>query len=648
MGTIASDSLVPAVGVGPARASPAAPTLWLTDQGLWADLATFAEGRVRSVRVARDDAPEEPMRWVAGSETVRGAPVLALLLVDMGPPWNLVGRVVGWPVVRTLASLGYVLLRPIGGRLTSPHSDRTDTTMTLALVMAVAIFSKVVRKLGLADQAVFEHPSVFVGLVAERSTALVPLVLSVVAFVIGRNVRWSVVYDADKLRWVVVPAALTLTVTAVIYQPNWFYGQDFLFDRAVVAALFVLIWWRPAATVPFGTMIWIVNAQFEHPIGDFTWSHKGVVLNIVFAFGLLVVVGSGRTARAIKVLLASWVVLFLGYYVAAGVTKVWLGWPIRENLVGIVAGTHAGGWLSSDVAEPLMRGLDRVHLVLLFGTLLIECGALALLAGRRVALWVLPVLALLHVVIFLMTGIDFISTWVIVLVALIIYLVRGGAFGRARPALYLWALVIVFVSPQLFTSYRLAWLDTPYAITYELEAVGGSGTVYRVDRRSMSPYDFEFTHQYMSYLSDVPLTGIHSFGTSQHRDATDDLWAADSVADIAAVDERYGESRYDDALARRFDEVVQARFQRPGTAWPIHPSYEIWVTQAVVVPGSPATEVYAGQEPIERVDVRLVKTWWDGDESRALASCVVREVSVDGSETVRPDTSGCDLTSSTG
>ncbi len=625
--------------------------------------------------------------WLDGERTSRGHEAIARSLLDMGPVWAWLGRVLDWPGVRSVSAAGYRqvasqrhrILRDdpeeepsstagsagaadgtvatltstrAGGRLgfvrrsigTTPAAD---TFVTVALLVAAGVTSRFVHKVGTPAAPAFEHPSVLIGMLATHSKAAVTLAIGFGCLVVRRHLRWDELYDGRRIRWVVMAVALSLAATAGLYSPNYFFGQTYLIDRLIVLTLLALIWIRPASVILFSVFVVATNAQFTYPVGGFTWTHRDLLLNALYLFGILVVLGGGRSVRTMRCFFTGACILLVCAYLSAGSAKVLLGWPWRENLSYLAVGTHIGGWLPGSLAHTVIDILGRLRYVLIAATLVVELGSLALLAGRRVALVVLPALFGLHVFIYLTTGINFLFTWGLLLVALWIYVALGGrAFGRARPALVAWTLLFAFLSPWLFGTYRLAWLDTSYSFSYQLVAVGRSGTRYRVDPADMAPYDVLFAHNFLSYLSTAPTVDTYAWGATVSPALADALARVTRPAQVAAVQARFGRSRSDPGAAARFDELVRSRFRSSQSGWPFHALDEIGSGAPPVVPGTPATSVYAHQEPIVRVEVRLVQVWWDGHRDHVLADCLIRDISVAGGPTRTPDVDNCRLSAS--
>ncbi len=673
-----------------------APVLVHDDSSLFVGYASWAGRHLRSGVTAGETAARssvgdsgvatamaEGVLWVVGDRRYPGAEAISHSLLDMGPMWGLVGRCLQWPVIRAVFGVlfrliasqrDHLLSEPVDERSTPdpeasaavvPAHDVTgasrtarlgasirqsitatppaDTLLTVALLVAVGLVARFDHKVAEPSARAFEHPSVLIGVATTHSRALIPLLAGLVCLLYRRHLRWDDLFDGRRIRWVVMATAASLAATAALSSPNYFFDRSYLADRLIVLALLALIWFRPATVILFAVFVVVVGAQFDYPAGGFTWTHRDLLLNSLLLFGILVTLGGGKTARTMRSFFTGVCILFICAYVSAAGTKVVLGWAWRENLAYLSVGTHANGWLPGSISGTVIDALNRLRWVLIPLTLIVEIGSLLLLAGRRVALFVLPALFGLHVFIFLASGINFLTSWGLLLVAVWVYLALGGrAFGRARLTLVALTLVLAFVSPWLFGTYRLAWLDTPYSYAYQLEAVGQDGTRYRVDLGDMAPYDVLFVHNFLSYLSAAPTVDTFAWGATESPSLADALRAAKTPSAVAGVQARFGKSRYDAARAARFDELVRARFRTRLTSWPNHPLDEILSGGAPpAATGGRPLPVYTGQQPIERVQVRLVQVWWDGHRTHVVADCIVRDISVSGGATRLPSPDAC-------
>jgi hypothetical protein len=257
--------------------------------------------------------------------------------------------------------------------------------------------------------------------------------------------------------------------------------------------------------------------------------------------------------------------------------------------------------------------------------IVVELAAVLILLGRRSALAVLVALPGLHLAVFVLSGIFF-WKWMILEAALIVFFARcdRDTLASFGPALVLLALPFAMLSPRLFGVATLAWYDTPYSVNLELEAVGASGTVYRVDRDDMAPYEVLLTQGRLGFLA-KPGMLVGSLGTALDWNVASRINQARSADDLSEAEAEFGVNQYQEDDSLVFDRFVRARFDQWVDQPPIRPPHHIWTGRAPAFLNV-APVAFAGQEEVTEVRVRMHKVWWDGQRYRPLANCVVRVV----------------------
>jgi len=475
-------------------------------------------------------------------------------------------------------------------------------------------------KLGEADYRSF---SITVAALKRPSTLVALILPSVVVVWITRHLRWSDLPQGRLLKTVVLLVAGTLAVGFALYEPSWFYGRDHIADRVLLIGLVTASCWRPMALLPLTVLAAIMASQFALPIGQYTWNDKRLIFDVLLLFCFCTVSSFTRRRQGLHVFVIGTGILLASWFVVAGVGKIGLGWVGREELDQLTRGAHANGWLGSDTALRLADFVGAWNWLLVPLTIAIEIGALLVLAGRRPAIAVLMARIGLHVIVFATSGIFF-WKWIVLEAALILLLVRtNGKVLGLRPSVVLVAVPFIVLSPRLFGVTELSWYDTPYTVTFELETVGSDGQTYRVDRDQMAPYDVIFAQNRFDFLVRSPLA-VGTYGATANWAVASRLLEASGGVDIAHVEARYGQNRYDPQKSVDFDRLVRARFGSDASEWPIHSPHHIWTGASPFGPRADSRD-----QSVREVRVRMRKVWWDGERFRVLADCVVRVVPID-------------------
>ena len=511
---------------------------------------------------------------------------------------------------------------------------------TAGLLLALALVSKVFYRLVQLDEPAYRSASITFAALGTRYLVVLLLIPAALVVWRWRGLGWSDVAEGRLVRVLVLAASGTLVVSLAFYEPNWFLGQHHLVDRALLVGLFVLSAWRPIAQVPFVILATVMASQFAIPLGRYTWNDKRVVLDVLILFCLAAGAGIVRRREGIGIFIGAVGVLLASWYLVAAAGKITSIWPAREKLANMTRSAHLAGWLPEGGADSVAELVGGLNNLLVLAAIAVEVAVLLLLVGRRPAVAALLALPGLHLAVFLLSGIFF-WKWMVLEVALMVLLLRCDrqTLSRFGLPLVLLALPFAFFSPRLFNVATLAWYDTPYTINLELEAVGASGTVYRVDRDDLSPYDVLLAQGRLGFVA-KPGMLVGSSGVALDWDVASTIERARSPDDLAKTERRFARSQYDEEDALVFDRFVRARFSDWVAQPPLRPPHHIWTGSAPAFLNVPPV-AFSGQEEVSEVRVRMHKVWWDGQRYRPLADCIVRAVQISEPLTpsyVAPDT----------
>ena len=498
---------------------------------------------------------------------------------------------------------------------------------TAALLVALAVVSRPLYRFTQLDEAAYRSFSITIAALGTPGLLVLVLVPAGVVVWLRRGLCWGDIPEGRLVRIVVLTAASSLAIHFAFYEPNWFVGQLHVVDRAILVGLLVVSWWRPIALVPFTVLAAVMASQFAVPLGRYTWNDKRLVFDTVVLFCIAAGAGIIRRREGLQAFIGAVGVLLASWYLVAGVAKIAMLWPGREELAYMTRSAHLAGWLSEGTADAVAGLLGGLNELLVPFTIAVEVAAVLLLVGRRSALTVLVLTQCLHLAVFLASGIFF-WKWMLLEAVLILFFARCdretlAGFG---PALVILALPFAVLSPRLFGVATLAWYDTPYSVNMEFEAVGVSGAVYRLSPDDFAPYDVLFSQGRMGFLAQ-PRIVVGSIGTALDWDVASKIYGAGEVNDVAEVEAQFARSQYDEADAIEFDRFVRERFRRWADQPPLHPPHHILTGQPPALMNVPPV-AFDGQEAVSEVQVRMHKVWWDGDRYRPLADCVVRVVPI--------------------
>lgn len=524
--------------------------------------------------------------------------------------------------------------------------DRAET-FAVALRSAVAIagfalLDRAVSFLATLPASAYESPVVLLGLLTRVITswpalAAVGVVTALAATLIARDRRigrrafgtWATLRVDRSTRVFVLLIAGVLAWSAVTLDHNAYFDRPYSVDRLVLLALYGLCIWRPAFLLPFVVVFIAFMRQLDHPFDSWAVAIPALLWRVLLLF---VVVHAGHAWRGTR---DAWVDFrFLAVCVVAtsywypGARKLLMGWTTIGQIQWLLPSTHAAGWLAfvdpASIARATQIGAYANGAFKML-TLLLECGAVCVLAprpfGRVMAIgWIG-----FHVAVFATSGILF-WPWMIVDTALVILLLGDKALvARSR---FIVSVVLIGGGMFWFRPIGLAWFETPATYAYRFTGVGQSGRTYELAAHFFAPYEYPFTlggfHHFTTDKT-LPIT----WGVTFDSAAATGLAEARSVEQILAFEQSHGSvprrperTELVSAFVRRF---VDNKSKRERDPW--------WFIAApppvVTFDGA---NPYERQEPLTTVRVQQDLVWFDGTDiqtvrSRQVATIVVTSTS---------------------
>lgn len=481
-----------------------------------------------------------------------------------------------------------------------------------------------------------------------RLGAALPMALLGAPLLRWRACSWANLGEARDLRVVIGAAATILAFAFATYDYNTWVDQWHAADRVLLVALAAGVWLHPGFAAPAVIHGMAITHQFAHPMGAFSWTDKRIVFDLLVLFAVFLLLhavtsrphepATLRPARGDR-WQADWrgflLVAFClhgAHYAIPALGKTLMGWELNNELHRLFVVAHVNGWLSS---WPDARVLETAALLrdlnpLLVGlTQVIEYAPLFVLLHRRTGIAIFIGCALLHIGIFVSSGIFF-WKWVLLNGALALLLHRlhdrplAKMFGL-RAGFFVAAIPVFLTAPVTFRPVKLSWIDSGHANVYEIEALGESMRTYHVGRDFFAPYDMIFTQNRLSYLDPEPSLTL-TYGATIRPDLGVALAEADSPDAALAVEAEHAEVHFDPRRAARFDAFMRAHFAtinrdryKRRVRW-LRAPHHIWA--------SASQDAYAAQERVVAIRVRNRTLWYDGQTLHVLRDRVVREIRI--------------------
>jgi hypothetical protein len=356
---------------------------------------------------------------------------------------------------------------------------------------------------------------------------------------LGRS--WHTLDRYRAVRLLAMVLVVWMTLRQVTAPRDFVLGQTYVIDRVGLVALAAAVMRFPAA-IPLFVLQYRV---FEAPVRAITALTSSFNIDAVAVMAVVAIAAVLASAAARRSTSSTPLVSLLGALVAAhffesGIGKVKLGWLAHNNLANVPLNGYAQGWLGDGgggFAHRLADFLGRVNRPLLVATLLIEVGAVVLIARRRLLIVGLVAWLLFHAFVFAAMGFVFVD-WAIVETGLLALLV--GAAGRtwSKPAFAkgpaLVAVLAVLAGSVLFRPPRLAWFDGPAAYRYELDVIDTEGQSWVLMPDDLGSYGPPFSFGMVGLGPSTPVVAGYGAWNGSNRSALD---AVATIEDLGRVEE---------------------------------------------------------------------------------------------------------------
>ena len=505
-------------------------------------------------------------------------------------------------------------------------SRRARWVEGIALVCGFWVLREAILRVAAPPDAIYFGRTILEGALRSPEFLAVLLLPAILPLVRWRETRWSSVTNGGALRVLIGFLCLVFAWAYSTYEYNVYFDRWHALDRALLAALAACTLLHPAFVTPFLALLVAVAGQFQVPLGGFTWTDKILPFEVLLLFVVHAQLWALRRP-CVPAFVSLAIVLTAAHYVVPAFGKLAVLWPLRDEIHALVACAHMNGWFAAAGEERVLAVLALLRPLaplLRAGAIVLELAPVLLAWRVRAYRYVLPGCVLLHLGIFLASGIFF-WKWILLDAALFAFLWRAGPelLERVSEQRRLAAVSLV-TAPLWLSPVDLTWFDTRLTYCFELDAVGESGTVYRVSRDFLAPYDVVFAQNRFAYLTHRA-TLVGTFGSTADHALAEALRNA-SPAEIDRM-EAAAESAFDAERALVFDDFVRTFFGNLNRRGSERNAFG-WFAAPHHIRLQRRGRVYALQEPVTEVRVVLERRLYTGRSLELLSSETLRTVVV--------------------
>lgn len=322
--------------------------------------------------------------------------------------------------------------------------------------------------------------------------------------------NWKDFQDGKVLKVFFIFVGISVAWETVFLDYNYFLNTDYWVLKTFIILSFLGSLYKPYLlffSLLFSSLVW---RSLSIPFGFLLWTGIRPAYELLMLFIVFLIVKRFRDIKTyVFVLLA--LTLHASNYFVTGIAKLevspnYYDWVFSNKLSNLFVSSYLNGWigfLSEELILSLAQFLDSIGVLLTAGTLIVQLGVLLLLYKKRISILLFLCIEILHLGIFLTSGIFF-WVWIIVNIGFI-YLIKNLSKDSLRLVYskrsFLIFICIVLSSPLFYSPTALGWWDSRVNTIYDFYATSENGNRFKLNRNDFSPYDIIFTQNRFYYLN---------------------------------------------------------------------------------------------------------------------------------------------------
>lgn len=396
--------------------------------------------------------------------------------------------------------------------------DKNLAISSVLTILAYVVIHALWKKGTALPETVFTQKSYFISAWTQGQFywAVIPgLFLFVISL---KRIKWASFEQAQLLKVLVLVLCLIIAFEFFFIDINHYYGQTHVFDRVLLLGLALGLLWHPGVIFLFLIQALLTWQQYQLPLGWQFWTDLRGAFEPSILFGAFVAIRIWRKMEARDYLFLM-LCLLASLYFVAGLAKILISdhgyeWAMYNKIGNLFVSSHTYGWwpgLSAEQVGKIGKYLNNWSLVMTTGTIVLELSFLIIFWRKKVAIGLLIGIVLLHLMIFISSGIFF-WPWMTVDICLIIILwkVDKGPQSIFKPTSLVLSVLIILGSFVYFRSAPLGWFDSNICTHYEIDVQTDQGRLIRLNKNFMAPYDLIFTQSRLRYVDSAKvITDTH-------------------------------------------------------------------------------------------------------------------------------------------
>ncbi|MDC1081232.1 hypothetical protein OAQ15_03920 [Flavobacteriaceae bacterium] len=337
-------------------------------------------------------------------------------------------------------------------------------------------------------------------------------------------------WNQFELAFVLKPFILILA--GILFWEQAFSDYDFYLntnnnvEKTILVISFVLLFFNPMFIVVFLTQSYLIWLSHQFVLGSFHFTDIRPAYEIITLFvSFLFVKRFGKIHSKVFLLLA--LSLHASNYFIPGMSKIEISpngweWIFLNQLSNLFVSSFVNGWLGfldQNTIINISYLIDKVEFLFSPISVLIEISSIMLLIHKRASIFLILGFQLLHLSIFLASGIFFWS-WMIVNFGLIFILRKlpedtlDFLYLKKNKALFIF---LVVLSPLIYQPSALGWWDSRLNTIYDFILTTENEKKIKFNRNDFGPYDMIFSQNRFYYASNEKVLN-GTYGILQNND----------------------------------------------------------------------------------------------------------------------------------
>ena len=389
----------------------------------------------------------------------------------------------------------------------------------------------------------------------------IPIILGLIFLRKKLITSWNSFEKGKFIRNFVLFLCIMLTWMFAFYDYNYYFNQSHLFDRIFLLILIPFIFWRPLFLFLFILQIFLIIGQFE-VLHGFTRTfplYPIYILILFLSFFTFKMFGGKFKFIHFVYLLGC---LIASQYVFSGIGKlIKEGWVINDQIAYLLPSAYSNDWLgflSFETINTITKSLSYFNFPLKLLTLFLEIGVLFLFWKRTWIKKLLFAIVILHIAIYVFSGIFF-WAWILIDLFYLTLVLKKDLFDEQlifnRKAFLLSTFIII--SAIIWSRpAKLVWLDMPLNYVHEIHAETSEGKTIFLPPDFFRPFDYQFTLTLLNYLDKKPRIDIVA-GVTSNKKTLDFFKTNRSNEEILAYEKANGNVIYNGKFKGKFTYFIQ-------------------------------------------------------------------------------------------